>query len=184
MAESVYAPTTAPNPKSSWFTVPSENLDKIHFIIKIFEVLLSFVAFIMEEVVNSCVSCGALYFFEFVSCTAFLFTLLLLILLSTTLHTRTGITCWPTLDFMYTAVIAVLFLIASVVFASDNGNTTMERTAVVFGFLASVMFIIDLGLFVKDRGIPFKKDAKQQPSNGGPAIVEAQPETEKLNAAE
>lgn len=56
--------------------------------------LLSFVAFILEEVVNTCVSCSALYFFEFVSCTAFLFTLLLLVLLSTTLHTRVGITGW------------------------------------------------------------------------------------------
>eukprot|EP00064_Thunnus_orientalis_P021108 superscaffoldBa00006209_g21263 len=59
--------------------------------------LLSLVAFIQEEVVNSCRSCTALYFFEFVSCTAFLFTLLLLILLSTNLHTRVGITCWPVL---------------------------------------------------------------------------------------
>uniref|UniRef100_A0A8C9XT84 Uncharacterized protein n=1 Tax=Sander lucioperca TaxID=283035 RepID=A0A8C9XT84_SANLU len=59
--------------------------------------LLSFVAFILEEVVSSCVSCSALYFFEFVSCTAFLFTLLLLILLSTTLQNRVGITCWPRL---------------------------------------------------------------------------------------
>ncbi|GAA6082324.1 CKLF-like MARVEL transmembrane domain-containing protein 6 [Tachysurus ichikawai] len=59
--------------------------------------LLSFVAFILEEVVSSCTSCGALYFFEFVSCTAFLFTLLLLILLSTPLHQKVGISCWPKL---------------------------------------------------------------------------------------
>ncbi|KAG7999599.1 CKLF-like MARVEL transmembrane domain-containing protein 6 [Nibea albiflora] len=97
MATEVYGSTTSPNPKSSWFIGPSEILCKARFVVKVLEVLLSFVAFILEEVVNSCVQCSALYFFEFVSCTAFLFTLLLLVLLSTTLHTRVGITCWPSL---------------------------------------------------------------------------------------
>ncbi|KAF3855579.1 hypothetical protein F7725_016302, partial [Dissostichus mawsoni] len=45
--------------------------------------MLSLVAFLLEEVVSSCLSCSALYFFEFVS---FLFTLLLLIFLATPLH--------------------------------------------------------------------------------------------------
>uniref|UniRef100_A0A4W6G5F8 MARVEL domain-containing protein n=1 Tax=Lates calcarifer TaxID=8187 RepID=A0A4W6G5F8_LATCA len=93
--------------------------------------LLSFVAFILEEVVSSCISCTALYFFEFVSCTAFLFTLLLLVLLSTTLHTRVGITCWPSLDFYYTAAITLLFFISSIVFAANNNGTDLEKTAVV-----------------------------------------------------
>ncbi|XP_037639643.1 CKLF-like MARVEL transmembrane domain-containing protein 6 [Sebastes umbrosus] len=178
----VYSATTAPNPKSSWFMVPSENLDKIRCGIKVIEVLLSFVAFITEEVVNSCISCTALYFFEFVSCTAFLFTLLLLILLSTTLHTRVGISCWPSLDFGYTVFIFVLFFIASSVFASDNSGTVTEKFAVVFGFLATVMFVIDLILFVRNRGLPFKKDGKPEPSNGGPPMVEAGAlETAKLN---
>lgn len=162
--------------------VPSENLDKIRCGIKVIEVLLSFVAFITEEVVNSCISCTALYFFEFVSCTAFLFTLLLLILLSTTLHTRVGISCWPNLDFGYTGIIALLFLVASIIFTADNSGTATEKSAVAFGFLATLMFIIDLGLFVKNRGLPFKKAEKPEPSNGGPAMVEAgAPETAKLN---
>lgn len=54
----------------------------------------------------------------------------------------------------------------------------------MFGFLATVMFIADLVVFVKNDGFPFKKDAKPQSSNGGPATAEAPPETEKLNAAE
>uniref|UniRef100_A0A4W6G524 MARVEL domain-containing protein n=1 Tax=Lates calcarifer TaxID=8187 RepID=A0A4W6G524_LATCA len=87
--------------------------------------LLSFVAFILEEVVSSCISCTALYFFEFVSCTAFLFTLLLLVLLSTTLHTRVGITCWPSLDFYYTAAITLLFFISSIVFAANNNGNVV-----------------------------------------------------------
>lgn len=51
-------------------------------------------AFILEELVSSCINCSALYFFEFVSCMAFLFTLLLLILLATPLHTWVSLTCW------------------------------------------------------------------------------------------
>ncbi|XP_051255366.1 CKLF-like MARVEL transmembrane domain-containing protein 6 [Dicentrarchus labrax] len=175
-APQVYAATTTPNPKSSWFLVPSASLDKSRFVIKVLEVLLSFTAFILEEVVLSCVSCSALYFFEFVSCTAFLFTLLLLILLSTTLHTRVGITCWPSLDFVYTGLIAVLFLIASIVFSSDNGNTTVEKCAVAFGFIATLLFFVDLAMFWRSHGFPFRKDGKAESSNGVPPA-----EVEKLN---
>ncbi|KAK2909634.1 hypothetical protein Q8A73_007349 [Channa argus] len=152
--------------------VPSTHLDKIRFLVKIGEVLLSFVAFILEEVVNSCISCGSLYFFEFVSCTAFLFTLLLLILLSTRLHTKVGIDCWPKLDVIYTGGIAVLFLLSSIVFAADNSGTTPEKTAVAFGFLATVAFILDLILHIKSKGLPWTKDGKQESSNGGPAPAE------------
>ncbi|XP_065813911.1 CKLF-like MARVEL transmembrane domain-containing protein 6 [Labrus bergylta] len=182
MTSGVYATTTISDPKSPCFIVPSEHLDKVHFVIKICQVLLSFVAFILEEVVNSCFNCTALYFFEFISCTAFLFTLLLLILLSTNLHSRVGITCWPCLDFVYTGGIAVFFLIASIVFAAENGNTSMEKTAVAFGFMASLAYLLDFGLFLKNRGFPFKKDGKLEPSNGV-AVPANAPETEKLAPA-
>ncbi|XP_029359758.1 CKLF-like MARVEL transmembrane domain-containing protein 6 [Echeneis naucrates] len=181
MASEVYAPTTSPNPKSSWCLIPSEHLDKVRFLLKVGEVVLSFMAFILEEVVSSCLNCSALYFFEFVSCTAFLFTLLLLILLSTYLHKRVGITCWPTLDLVYTAVITLFFFIASIIFTAQNGGTTLERAAVVFGFLATFVFLLDTILFVKRNGCPLREGRKQETSNGGP-VVAAQPETEKLNA--
>ncbi|CAJ1061233.1 CKLF-like MARVEL transmembrane domain-containing protein 6 [Xyrichtys novacula] len=181
-SSAVYSPTTESHPKSSWCLVPSDHLDTSRFGLKVVQVLLSFLAFILEEVVNSCMSCTALYFFEFVSCTAFLFTLLLLILLSTSLHSRVGITCWPKLDFVYTASIGVLFLIASIVFASDNGNTSVERGAVAFGFLASLAFFLDLGWFVKCNGVPFKNAEKQEPSNVSVAPTGASAETDKLNA--
>ncbi|XP_056236763.1 CKLF-like MARVEL transmembrane domain-containing protein 6 [Seriola aureovittata] len=181
MTSEVYSTTTAPNPKSSLCLVPSEHLDKPRFLVKVSEVLLSFVAFILEEVVNSCVSCSALYFFEFVSCTAFLFTLLLLILLSTSLHNRVGITCWSNLDFIYTCAIALFFGISSVAFAAQNSGTDLEKSAVAFGFLAMAAFIIDIVLFIKTCGFPLKKGGKQESSNGGPAAMVAQPEAEKLN---
>lgn len=57
--------------------------------------LLSLVALLLEELVHSCTSCFGLYTFEFVSCSALLFTLLLLVLLATPLHGRVGISRWP-----------------------------------------------------------------------------------------
>ncbi|XP_034409066.1 CKLF-like MARVEL transmembrane domain-containing protein 6 [Cyclopterus lumpus] len=181
----VYSPTTAPNPKSSWIRVPSEALEKVRCGVKVIEVLLSFVAFILEEMVHSCISCSTLYFFEFVSCSSFLFTLLLLVLLYTSLRGRVGISCWPQLDFVYTAVIAGLFLVSSIVFASSNSDTTIEKSAATFGFLASSAFLLDLGLFVKTLGFPFQKDGKPTPGNGGAAPGNGgTPETAKLNEAD
>lgn len=37
----VYSPTTAPNPKASWFLVPSEHLDTVRFTLKVFQVVSS-----------------------------------------------------------------------------------------------------------------------------------------------
>ncbi|KAM4597615.1 CKLF-like MARVEL transmembrane domain-containing protein 4, partial [Polymixia lowei] len=138
--------------------------------------LLSLVAFILEEAVTSCISCTALYFFEFVSCTAFLFTLLLLILLSTNLHMRVGISCWPKLDLGYTAVITFLFLIASIVFCA-NSQSAVERTAVAFGFLSTLAFALDMGLFMKNNGFPWRTN--RRPETNGAATPAA--ETERLN---
>ncbi|XP_018590096.2 CKLF-like MARVEL transmembrane domain-containing protein 6 isoform X1 [Scleropages formosus] len=140
--------------------------------------LLSFVAFILEEVVSNCTSCTPLYVFEFFSCTAFLFTTLLLVLLATTLHQKVGITCWPTLDLCYTLAIGVLFLIASVVFSADNGGSQLEGAAVVFGFLASFAFLVDAGIFVKTSGLPCRSGPRPAPD--GPQ--HRAPEVEKLNA--
>ncbi|XP_053288017.1 CKLF-like MARVEL transmembrane domain-containing protein 6 [Pleuronectes platessa] len=177
MASEVYSATTAPNPKSSWCQVPSERLDKLRFLVKVSEVIFSFVAFILEEVVSSCYSCFALYFFEFVSCTAFLFTLLLLVLLSTALHARVGITCWPRLDFWYTSLIALLFFVSSIVFATNNNGTDLEKSAVAFGFTAMSAFLLDLVFFYKSSGLPLQKSGGGPPAEGG-----AQLETEKLNS--
>lgn len=45
-------------------------------------------AFICEEVVSQCTLCGGLYFFEFVSCSAFLLSLLILIVYCTPVYDR------------------------------------------------------------------------------------------------
>ncbi|KAL6462381.1 hypothetical protein MHYP_G00288030 [Metynnis hypsauchen] len=177
--DQVYTATTAaaPQNKSRCFIVPSENLSTVRCGIKVVEVLLSFVAFVLEEVVNNCVSCAPLYFFEFVSCTAFLFTLLLLILLITQLHNKVGITCWQHVDFGYTLLILVFFFIASIVFITDNSGTQVEKSAAVFGFLASFAFLADVVVFMKTKGIPC---LGKKPGTENQAVPVS--EAEKLNA--
>ncbi|TSY27752.1 CKLF-like MARVEL transmembrane domain-containing protein 6 [Bagarius yarrelli] len=128
--EAVYNSTTTAEPAAGsprWFPVTNPNLDFTRFCVKILEVLLSFVAFVLEEVVSSCLSCGELYFFEFVSCTAFLFTLLLLILLSTPLHQKVGINCWPKLAFGFLAAFA--FLADVIVFYRKKGSPFSTASA-------------------------------------------------------
>ncbi|KAJ0066583.1 hypothetical protein NL108_015336 [Boleophthalmus pectinirostris] len=177
MADTVYAPTTAPNPKDKCFLVPNDLLDLSRFFLKLAQVVLSFVAFVQEELVSSCASCGPLYFFEFVSCSAFLFTTLLLVLLATALHRRVGVARWSALDFLYTSCIFVLFFIASISFSAKNSGTNLEKSAAVFGFLASLFFGLDLFFFYRTHGLPWKPAQNQEnPTNEAPA-----PEAEKLN---
>nr|XP_046157448.1 CKLF-like MARVEL transmembrane domain-containing protein 6 [Oncorhynchus gorbuscha] len=166
-AEPVYSPTTVSETKSKkWLIVPTDNLDKVRCLIKVVEVLLSFVAFILEEVVTNC-KC-MLYRTVCVRILVFPFKCMLVYI--------TMLTCLLQ-DFVYTALMAVFFLIASIVFASDNGGTDLENAAVAFGFLATVAFLVDAGWFVKTRGFPFKKTNQQAASNGGAPVAEA----EKLN---
>ncbi|KAM9431887.1 CKLF-like MARVEL transmembrane domain-containing protein 6 [Clarias gariepinus] len=180
-SEAVYNSTTTADPSSRQnrcFNIPNNNLDLVRFCLKVLEVLLSFVAFVLEESVNSCTSCSALYFFEFVSCTAFLFTLLLLILLSTPLHMKVGINCWPKLDFVYSVLIFLLLIIASIAFAANNNGTGLENATVGFGFIASFTFLADVLVFYRARGFPFSENPRDPPVGS----TEPAQESEKLNA--
>uniref|UniRef100_A0A8C6SHM6 MARVEL domain-containing protein n=1 Tax=Neogobius melanostomus TaxID=47308 RepID=A0A8C6SHM6_9GOBI len=165
MADAVYSPTTETKPKSRCFLIPTELLDQKRFALKVLEVIFSLVAFVQEECINTCISCSALYFFEFVSCTAFFFTALLLVLLSTPLHQKVGVTCWDRLDFIYTAAIFVFFIISSIVFSSNNSDSALEKSAAAFGFLASLLFLLDLVLFYRTHGLPFRR-TQENPANG------------------
>lgn len=82
------------------------------------------------------------------------------------------------MDFVYTAAIAFFFLISTIAFVADNGGTPVEQAAVVFGFLATVAFLVDIGWFIKEKGVPFMK--KSPPSPGLTQPVP--PEEEKLQS--
>ncbi|XP_041040766.1 CKLF-like MARVEL transmembrane domain-containing protein 6 [Carcharodon carcharias] len=148
--------------------------------LKVLQVVLSFVAFILEEIVYSCMNCHALYFFEFVSCSAFLLTTFLLIILTTSLRNKLNRISWPTVDFVYTAVIAVFFLIASIVFAALNDGTAVEGASVAFGFLATIAFTLDVVLHYKREGLPWKKK-EDKPADSKKVPENVKGETEPLN---
>uniref|UniRef100_A0A3B4BCI0 MARVEL domain-containing protein n=1 Tax=Periophthalmus magnuspinnatus TaxID=409849 RepID=A0A3B4BCI0_9GOBI len=174
MADTVYAPTTAPNPKDKCFLVPTDILDLKRFCVKLLEVLFSVVAFLQEEFVSSCVACNALYFFEFVSCTAFLFTVLLLGLLSTPVHRRVGMNCWSMLVGHLTHGEGISHTRK----ASDIQEGHLTHCQDAFGFLASLSFLLDLVLFYRTHGLPFKYAQNQEnPATGSNNPAEA----EKLN---
>ncbi|XP_016054353.1 PREDICTED: CKLF-like MARVEL transmembrane domain-containing protein 6 [Miniopterus natalensis] len=105
--------------------------------------LLSLVAFICEEIVSQCTLCGGLYFFEFVSSSAFLLCLLILIVYCTPVYDRVEPVKVKTSDFYITLVIACVFTLASIIFVSTHDHTAAEMAAIVFGFLASFMFLFD-----------------------------------------
>ncbi|XP_020848941.1 CKLF-like MARVEL transmembrane domain-containing protein 6 [Phascolarctos cinereus] len=148
----VYNPTTEDVPASA--IVPGRSScsfslarpSRLRAPVKLAELVLSLVAFICEEVVSRCTRCGGLYFFEFVSCSAFLLSLLVVIVYCTSLYDRVDQNKVKKSDVYITAITGLMFLIASITFACTSDGTSPETAAVVFGFLASTVFLIDFGL--------------------------------------
>uniref|UniRef100_A0A8C8S667 CKLF like MARVEL transmembrane domain containing 6 n=1 Tax=Pelusios castaneus TaxID=367368 RepID=A0A8C8S667_9SAUR len=134
-------------------------LGLLRLLLKVAQLLLSFLAFICEEIVESCTQCGGLYFFEFLSCSAFLLSLLIMIVYCTSAYEKFNTVV--TIDFWSTPVVGVLFFIASIVFAATSDKSSVETVAIVFGFLASIAFLIDsIQMFMKKRkGTEGKLDA-------------------------
>uniref|UniRef100_UPI00398F6306 CKLF-like MARVEL transmembrane domain-containing protein 6 n=1 Tax=Pristiophorus japonicus TaxID=55135 RepID=UPI00398F6306 len=178
-SEEVYQTTTEPIKATDSFC-NRQYLCSHRGSMKVVQVVLSFMAFFLEELVENCEYCHALYFFEFVSCSAFFLTLLLLVIMATSLKNKVDRVNWKLVDFFYIAVIAILFLIASIVFAAMNAGSSMEKASVVFGFLASFAFIVDVVLYLKEEGVPFiKKETKPTETKSGSENVKG--ETEPLN---
>ncbi|XP_030061859.1 CKLF-like MARVEL transmembrane domain-containing protein 6 [Microcaecilia unicolor] len=159
----VYKGTTVPNP-STGDCRGLQTLGPLRLAFKVLQLLLSFVAFICEEIVEYCTSCIGLYFFEFVSCSAFLLSILALVVYFTRLHEKVGLQMVKKLDFWFSLSVGVLFLLASIVFAATSDQTPLEHTSIAFGFLASLVFLIDLYLLYRDGVYPCKA-TNQKPDN-------------------
>nr|XP_032834925.1 CKLF-like MARVEL transmembrane domain-containing protein 4 isoform X1 [Petromyzon marinus]XP_032834926.1 CKLF-like MARVEL transmembrane domain-containing protein 4 isoform X2 [Petromyzon marinus]XP_032834927.1 CKLF-like MARVEL transmembrane domain-containing protein 4 isoform X1 [Petromyzon marinus] len=115
-------------------------------ILKLLQMLLSLVAFICVEAVGACSRCSAVYFFEFVSCTAFLGGLTLITVLATSLQQRISLINWVLMDHIFTLLCTVFLFIASVVLAALNDGLGPDIAAVVFGFLAFFAWAWGAGL--------------------------------------
>ncbi|XP_067905165.1 CKLF-like MARVEL transmembrane domain-containing protein 4 [Heterodontus francisci] len=187
-ASSPYQATTEPVTATTRLGIrcDSDYLRSSFGILKILEVVLALIAFICIETVKECLPCGALYFFEFVSCTAFVVTGVLLLMFSLNLHTKVPQINWNLTDLINTVVSAVVFFIASIVLAGMNHNRKGEIAAVVFGFLAAAVYMVNSYLAVKI----WRLNARRQ--TGGPASeytrarsesqgeVERRPEIQRL----
>ncbi|CAK6435719.1 unnamed protein product [Pipistrellus nathusii] len=143
-------------------------------VLKGLQLLLSLLAFICEEVVSQCTLCGGLYFFEFVSSSAFLLCLLLLIVYLTPVYERVDAGKVKSSDFYITLGIGFVFLIASIIFAATHDHTSAEKAAIVFGFLASFMFLGDFVFMIIEK--------RRESQMRKPEPDRAEPLTEPLNA--
>ncbi|NWV24830.1 CKLF6 protein, partial [Origma solitaria] len=89
----VYNETTEPEAKTSrrrplGFTL--RRLRGWRLPVKVIQAILSFVAVVCEEIVEDCSNCSGLYFFEFISCSAFLLSLLILFVYCTDVYESVG----------------------------------------------------------------------------------------------
>ncbi|GCC38482.1 hypothetical protein chiPu_0016996 [Chiloscyllium punctatum] len=112
-ASSPYQPTTEPvrpgHHRRLQLAWDPDYLRSSFGILKLLEVILALIAFICIETVKECLPCGGLYFFEFVSCTAFVVTGVLLLMFSLNLHTKVPQINWnlTVFGFLAAAVYAV-----------------------------------------------------------------------------
>uniref|UniRef100_A0A8C5QKJ6 CKLF like MARVEL transmembrane domain containing 6 n=1 Tax=Leptobrachium leishanense TaxID=445787 RepID=A0A8C5QKJ6_9ANUR len=132
----------------------------------------SLVAFICEEIIEHCENCGGLYFFEFVSCSASLLVLLLLIVYFTPLKHQVDLPSILKIDFYITAGVGIVFLIASITFAATKDSNDLATVSVIFGFLATACFIIEVYIMWKNGRCPIKRKTTASTSNG---TAEGQP---------
>ncbi|KAF6077092.1 CKLF like MARVEL transmembrane domain containing 4 [Phyllostomus discolor] len=113
------------------------------------EPILALIAFICIETIMECSPCEGLYFFEFVSCSAFVVTGVLLILFSLNLHMRIPQINWNLTDLVNTGLSTFFFFIASIVLAALNHRAGAEIAAVIFGFLATAVYAVNTFLAVR-----------------------------------
>ncbi|XP_034048211.1 CKLF-like MARVEL transmembrane domain-containing protein 4 [Thalassophryne amazonica] len=151
-ASSPYQPTTEPVHARNvlgGIRCDMEYLKSYFGILKVVEVVLSFIAFICIETIMMCSPCGGVYFFEFVSCSAFVVTGVLLLIFCLNLHTKVPHVNWSLTDLGNTAVSTFFFCLSSVVLVSINHSTGSEIAAVIFGFLVTCVYALNTFLAVR-----------------------------------
>ncbi|XP_038825135.1 CKLF-like MARVEL transmembrane domain-containing protein 4 isoform X2 [Salvelinus namaycush] len=133
-ASSPYQPTT--EPVHSRNVLGGIRCDfeylKSHFgILKAVEVALALIAFICIETIMLCLPCGGVYFFEFVSCSAFVVTGVLLLIFSLSLHTKVPHVNWSltVFGFLVTCVYAVNTFLAVKRWRMGDGRSVAVQTS-------------------------------------------------------
>ncbi|XP_048828074.1 CKLF-like MARVEL transmembrane domain-containing protein 4 [Brienomyrus brachyistius] len=180
-ANSPYQPTTEPVQSRSrlggirWDT---DYLRSSVGILKILQLLFSLIAFIGIEAVMTCLPCSSIYFFEFISCSAFLSTCALLLIFSLNLNTKISHINWILMDLICVSACTLLFFLASAIMAALNHKSGAEITAMVFGFLATVAFGLNTALVVGD----WRRHRELQPGTGPSAEYTRAPTTSRVES--
>ncbi|XP_059849274.1 CKLF-like MARVEL transmembrane domain-containing protein 4 isoform X1 [Hypanus sabinus] len=179
-ASSPYQPTTEPVLPGRRLNLrcDPDYLRSTLGVLKVLQVLLALIAFICIETVKECLPCGGLYLFEFVSCTTFVVTGVLLLMFSLNLHTKVPQINWNLTDLINTIVSTLLFFIASIVLAAMNHKRKGEIAAVVFGFLATGAYVVNSYLAVRIWRMSSSRQAAGQGSEYTRARSESRGEAE------
>ncbi|CAL8246972.1 unnamed protein product [Lota lota] len=151
-ASSPYQPTTEPVHARSLLggiRCDLEYLRSYLGILKVVEVVLSLLGFICIETIMLCSPCGGVYFFEFVSCSTFVITGVLLFIFSLNLHIKVPHVNWSLTDLVNTGASTLFFFLASLVLACINHGTSAEIAAVLFGFLVTCVYGLNSFLAVR-----------------------------------
>ncbi|XP_063160007.1 CKLF-like MARVEL transmembrane domain-containing protein 6 [Candoia aspera] len=174
----VYEDTTVPTEQSKgpcWGHLTTSHLGRWRLCLKISQLVLSFIAFVLEEIVTNCSSCAGLYIFEFVSCSAFLLSISILVVYCSSLYEKTGKEKVACLDFIVVLLVGSIFLLASITFSGTSDKTPIENAAIAFGFFASIAFLVDGVQMIKKRWV---RNERQLESTTNPSNP---PENQPLN---
>ncbi|XP_075045108.1 CKLF-like MARVEL transmembrane domain-containing protein 4 [Mixophyes fleayi] len=189
-ASSPYQPTTEPVRQNQGWRGISCDMDYIRSlfgVLKCSQVILALLAFICIETIMECSPCEGLYFFEFVSCSAFVVTGVLLLMFSLSLHERVPHINWNLTDLVNTGLSSLFFFIASVILASLNHKSGAEISAAVFGFLATVSYSVNTYLALRKWKFGRRSQNMRQSSDYVRARsesrdVDCRPEIQRLDA--
>ncbi|XP_012868104.1 PREDICTED: CKLF-like MARVEL transmembrane domain-containing protein 4 [Dipodomys ordii] len=151
-------PTKAPAYSAESTSIP-KSFTPARWLAGTARLILSLIAFICIETIMECSPCEGLYFFEFVSCSAFVVTGVLLVLFSLNLHMRIPQINWNLTDLVNTGLSTFFFFIASIVLAALNHKTGAEIAAVIFGFLATAAYAASTFLAVQKWRVSIRQQS-------------------------
>ncbi|XP_058038710.1 CKLF-like MARVEL transmembrane domain-containing protein 6 [Ahaetulla prasina] len=128
-----------------------KNLSNWRLSLKFAQVILSFLAFIAEEAVTRSDFCPGLYVFEFASCIALILSIFILVLYCTTVYKKAGEDTVTCMDFFVAVGVGLLLFLASIIFIITAEKQLIENTAIIFGFCASTLFLVDGAQIIMKR---------------------------------
>ncbi|XP_075911236.1 CKLF-like MARVEL transmembrane domain-containing protein 4 [Petromyzon marinus] len=117
-------------------------------ILKLLQMLLSLVAFICVEAVGACSRCSAVYFFEFVSCTAFLGGLTLITVLATSLQQRISLINWVLMAVYFFEFVSCTAFLGGLTLITVLATSLQQRISLINWVLMDHIFTLLCTVFL------------------------------------